>query len=64
MNLTPTRRKVVSRTAYCRACDIEMPPGTDMVSWFTYRAKGAYIHICIPCCVDIGYLTREHEQEN
>ena len=47
-------RKVESVAAYCRCCDVKMPNGTDMVSFWSHRGRGMNVHLCLDCSREIG----------
>lgn len=49
-----------TRPAYCRACDENILKGTDMVSWYSYRNRGMYIHLCLACAMKLGHMARGH----
>lgn len=48
------------RQAFCRSCDCTMEKGTPMVSLYSFRNQGMWIHLCIQCSVDIGRLGCAH----
>lgn len=61
-NFKPVVRNAEHK-ARCRACDAELEKGTQMVSWYSFRNRGQYIHICLPCAKHIGYIAKEHKDE-
>lgn len=42
------------RLAHCRVCDGDIKRGDPMVSWYSWRNRGQYIHIH-PECVEELY---------
>lgn len=51
----PTLRQA-ERVAFCRACDEEIHKGEHMVSFYSLRNRGMWVHICTSCVEDIGGL--------
>ena len=49
----PEYRKA-ERDAYCRACELSLKKGDDMVSWYSCRNRGMHIHLH-PDCVKEMY---------
>lgn len=61
-----SRREVLyrqpERNAVCRVCDETIHRNQDyMISWYSYRNTGQYIHICIPCIKDLYKMVPEDE---
>ena len=47
------------RDAFCRGCDNKMERGTLMVSMYSPRNRGQYIHFCGECAMEIGALAQD-----
>lgn len=50
------------RSAYCRGCDKEIVKDELMVSTYSRRNRGQWIHLCLNCAEDIGELVKEHKE--
>jgi hypothetical protein len=61
--MKPEKRKA-ERDAYCSGCDKEIKKETEMISFYSYRNRGMWIHLCISCSVDIGVLALSSIGEN
>lgn len=48
------------RQAFCRSCDCVLEKGTPMVSLYSFRNQGMWIHLCISCSAYIGKIAIEH----
>jgi hypothetical protein len=48
--------RIAKQNAFCRACDKEIVKGTPMISWYSYRNRGMYIHLHKECATKIGEL--------
>jgi uncharacterized protein YlaI len=55
-------RRPAQRTAYCRSCDKKIHKGEDMISMYSFRNRGQYIHICLECAEKIGNLAKEQNE--
>lgn len=51
----PTLRQA-ERVAFCRACDKAIQKEEYMVSFYSHRNRGMWVHICTSCVEDIGGL--------
>lgn len=54
-------RRPAQRSAYCRGCDKEIVRDTDMISTYSFRNTGMWIHICLQCAVAIGELAAKRQ---
>lgn len=54
-------KRELKRTAFCRGCDDEMAPGTEVVSMYSIRNRGQHIYLCISCSKLIGELVKVEE---
>ena len=52
--------RAAERTAFCRSCDKEITKGQHIVSLFSRRNRGQYIHFCLYCAEDIGKLVLQY----
>lgn len=51
------------REAFCRSCDEAMQKGTPMVSFYSHRNQGMWVHLCISCSAFIGKIAVEYCNE-
>lgn len=58
MNRYPIQRRQAERKAYCRGCDKEIQRGEEMISTYSFRNTGQYIHFCLDCAKLIGDLVK------
>lgn len=49
-------RRPAERNAFCRGCDEVIEKGQDMVSTYSWRNRGQYIHFCLDCAKIISKL--------
>jgi hypothetical protein len=56
----PIERRPAQRTAFCRGCDKKIAKGDDMISTYSFRNTGMWIHFCLHCAEKIGELAKEH----
>lgn len=52
-------RRPAQRSAFCRGCDKEIARGVDMISTYSFRNTGMWIHFCLKCAVEIGKLAEK-----
>ena len=57
---TPEIRNA-ERNAFCRACDKTITKNEEMVSWYSHRNWGMYIHLCLSCAGKLGDMVTEHK---
>lgn len=57
MNRYPIERRVAKRSAFCRGCDKAIERGEEMISTYSFRNTGQYIHFCLDCAKLIGELS-------
>lgn len=50
------KRKVTRPGCICRYCDREIPKGEEMVTGYSWRNRGMYIHLHLECAKEIGKL--------
>jgi hypothetical protein len=49
-------RRAAQRQAFCRGCDGQIARGEDMISTYSFRNTGMWIHFCLDCAKEIGKL--------
>ena len=49
-------KREAERDAFCRGCDVTIKRGTLMISTYSRRNRGQYIHFCIDCAEKIGEM--------
>lgn len=57
MNRYPIERRQAERKAYCRGCDKTIQRGEEIISTYSFRNTGQYIHFCLGCAKLIGDLS-------
>lgn len=51
------------RTCYCRGCDKEITPNTEkIITFYSFRNCGQYIHICGGCVSAFNELMNEDSE--
>lgn len=50
------------RVAFCRACDKAIQKEEYMVSFYSHRNRGMWVHICTSCVEDIHNLLPPKKQ--
>lgn len=55
----PCKRKIeAAHGAFCRSCSVNIPKGTDSISWYSSANRGMSIHICLDCIEKIHNLVQ------
>lgn len=52
------------RQAFCRLCNAPIEKGDMMVSWYSYRNRGMYVHLHPNCVIDLGESVKEAIKED
>ena len=58
MSSEPIVRRPAQRPAICRGCDKQIEKGEEMVTTYSYRNRGQFIHFCLSCATKIGELAK------
>lgn len=53
------QRRPAQRDAFCRGCDKVIKRGDDMISTYSFRNTGQWIHFCLDCCKKIGEMAND-----
>lgn len=56
-------KRPAERAAKCRACDKDIQQGEEMITWWSCRNRGMYIHLCLDCCKKIGEMSNKENHE-
>lgn len=58
--------RLAERQAYCRYCDDLIEKGEKMLSFYSHRNKGMYIHLHLDCVKSMNELIVKdnHEKTN
>lgn len=54
--MSAPERREAQRNAYCRSCDKEIQKKEEMITLWSRRNRGQYIHLCLECAKKIGKL--------
>lgn len=63
MSAYEIERRQAQRQAFCRGCDKAIKKGEDMISTYSRRNTGMWIHICMDCAVKIGEMAKQQENK-